>query len=1340
MAIWANRLVLGAAVVVMAPLTARITLSPGSGSENSSGASVGKRQVNALDSRAPRAQEASAPAGQDGGAVDTLGPQGAARIAKLETGREFRETLCGFLEPYGGSTPQEAAEQLCTNPPEGKVDAMIAILPDPVHTHLALRFDRAVDDLQNTAQQLGWLFHRAWLPWPEAQTDNKTLRFQQREVDGAMLKMQEQQPGLLLFRRGSAARPLVVLVVGDTPTAGVNTAQFQAAVRVWMGLHAGLPPCGGAACPPGTVRRMQVLGPSFTGSVDSLQTLLRDNIEELTVHGTQCPDAPLSIDVASGTMTSNDKLGSLTGLFQCGISTAAVSFAADTSYVRSYLLRFLDGRLHPNTSKVAELSEDESGFGASVGTELLPKVKLQLQALEKSRRGTSTKSATCPDRNADGEPGDCAAGGDASAAPNGEAGQVSAQMLADEIARQQNLESFLADFQARRGDLRLKFPRGISLLRQAYAQNGILGFGGGATNSPRTELQLNLQEHARDDDAVLPFAGSQSAASMESRMAQLAATLEQKQVEVAVLSATDVLDDIFVARYLKAHAPGVTVVILDADVLFLRGGTDASMEGIYVVSPYPLIPQNVAWSRDAGNPLGDMPTLPPSQGDKGTANAVRFLLCGRNETGLERGTQEMCGWAARRGFDGPYLWMNEYEPPFPVPAEARNEFKLRPPLWLSVIEHGGFQPLSLIDVDQEDANFPAMTPYNLPRLGDVAKRLRTEEEPVAKTSPAGMRDEPMVQMHACALVLGLLLGLHGWAVCWCRLNRQFFWTYAAADVEPWAMRLLVQAGLGLVGIYGLSLLLLHEGDGFHMQSARFQAILVLMQIAAAATNGVAAWRAAANLTNDMRQKYVAVLAMLVSLLFVVAADSFLWRAFAPAAHTVGERNFFFYRFAYPLNGASPLLPLLLLLASVALWLREWLSKLVFSGCRIPKLPSEGMDVRCPCGERTRSLESLLGMPLWRAGTGMNWLKLCIAAVATAFVCAVVRLSGRWGPHSLAYTGFDGLVDVLALGVAIVVVHNLLVAFLAWRLLKHEVLMPLKQSPLRWGFNWVQGFSWKRLWTSPEGFSPEAQLEFVMRNVEAERRGQGAVDAAAAIAAGRTAPGADVLEAFMGLTSKYEGWKTQVGCTPRLKRAACGAGWADEVAKLLQKLYTSLALEADRKLKVLKGQWKLDHGPLTGPQDERGWHNCEKPCDAKAGQEATLQRQADEEFVAMIYLTYIRSALVQIRNRVGTAAGLYILLLWALTGYPWMNRHGILLQMSALLGLLAVVTILIYAEMQKDDILSRTTQTEAGKLDSQFFTKILSVVGIPALTLLASQFPEFSNLIFSWIEPGLSSMR
>jgi hypothetical protein len=44
------------------------------------------------------------------------------------------------------------------------------------------------------------------------------------------------------------------------------------------------------------------------------------------------------------------------------------------------------------------------------------------------------------------------------------------------------------------------------------------------------------------------------------------------------------------------------------------------------------------------------------------------------------------------------------------------------------------------------------------------------------------------------------------------------------------------------------------------------------------------------------------------------------------------------------------------------------------------------------------------------------------------------------------------------------------------------------------------------------------------------------------------------------------------------------------------------------------------------------------------------------------------------------------------------------------------------------------------LDADFFTKILSMVGIPLLTLIASQFPEISNVVFSWLEPGLSTMK
>jgi hypothetical protein len=132
--------------------------------------------------------------------------------------------------------------------------------------------------------------------------------------------------------------------------------------------------------------------------------------------------------------------------------------------------------------------------------------------------------------------------------------------------------------------------------------------------------------------------------------------------------------------------------------------------------------------------------------------------------------------------------------------------------------------------------------------------------------------------------------------------------------------------------------------------------------------------------------------------------------------------------------------------------------------------------------------------------------------------------------------------------------------------------------------------------------------------------------------------------------------------------------------------------------------------------------------------------AMEEFVALLYLGYIRMVLLQIRTRIITATGMYILLLWALTSYPFLNHHSIIIGLTCLLIALATSVIWMYSQMHRDEILSRTTEGTPGKLDTDFFTKILSMVGIPALTLIASQFPEVSNTIFSWLEPGLSSIK
>lgn len=552
--------------------------------------------------------------------------------------------------------------------------------------------------------------------------------------------------------------------------------------------------------------------------------------------------------------------------------------------------------------------------------------------------------------------------------------------------------------------------------------------------------------------------------------------------------------------------------------------------------------------------------------------------------------------------------------------------------------------------------------------------------------------------------------------------------------------------MNMIGIYALSLLLQHQLPSVDLIHMTLQRVVVLLQLSLVMISGFSAYRCG-GMADPKHSRFIWMAwTLLVTVTFAVACDLYLWQVIAPSARTLGERNFFFYRAVYPLSGASPTLPLMLLLAALIVWMKGRLAKLVFYDYRIPRLPGVDTDddtktvsflekkteLRCPSQNRVERLNQFLNGHVFRSKRHKrtwNVQKLCLAAISISLVVVALKLSGVWGPYSLAYGHFDQLIDLLAGIVAAAILQDLLVSWRAWRMLREEVLMPLKQSPLRWGFNWIRGFSWKRLWTTPDGLSPEAQLEYVIRNVEADNR--------EAAQESRGHGNHDVVAQYKNLLRQYEGrhclkWRHE----KRWKDAGkLESEWADGLAKQLKLLYEALAVESTMRLARLSRLWRKDAGPLTGPEAERGYPNGKKP---EAPE--TLQRMADEEFVAMVYLSYIRSVLVQIRNRIATSATLYILLLWALTCYPWMNRHSIFLLMSCLLVFLGVVAITIYSEMQRDDILSRTTSTAPGKLDGEFFAKILSVVGIPLLTLIASQFPEFSNAIFSWLEPGLSSFH
>lgn len=230
-----------------------------------------------------------------------------------------------------------------------KMQAVIAIVPDPVNTHMALLFDRSVEALQLAAESKNYVVDRYWLPWDTSpQPVWNDYDSYQKAVDDQEEK--EKQPGLLLFRwngdvKTSPAKVLYVFVVSDTATTGVNGEQFKRALQYVQEV------CGqDAGCSyPNPVR---IMGPTFSGSLASLV--------RLTEAG--------NFTAYSGTVSSSGAVKN-----QHLDTTGHLTFRTFVSYTESAIEEFLqslkdtkditcDSR---NAPQVALLSETATAYGAT---------------------------------------------------------------------------------------------------------------------------------------------------------------------------------------------------------------------------------------------------------------------------------------------------------------------------------------------------------------------------------------------------------------------------------------------------------------------------------------------------------------------------------------------------------------------------------------------------------------------------------------------------------------------------------------------------------------------------------------------------------------------------------------------------------------------------------------------------------------------------------------------------------------------------------------------------------------------------------------------------------------
>jgi hypothetical protein len=171
-------------------------------------------------------------------------------------------------------------------PPQVRV--LLATLPDPRDSHLPHDFDRYLDSIRRAGEAAEYVLVDFHLPWRESAAEAARAG-----ADGPAYR---RAPGVLVFRSPiSAARPkgelLVVWLVGETPTTGVQRLALRAAFEQMCAV------CDALPRRPPSCDRVPVLGPSFSGSIESLRAEL---------HRQGLADPRLRFRIVSGSATAVD--------------------------------------------------------------------------------------------------------------------------------------------------------------------------------------------------------------------------------------------------------------------------------------------------------------------------------------------------------------------------------------------------------------------------------------------------------------------------------------------------------------------------------------------------------------------------------------------------------------------------------------------------------------------------------------------------------------------------------------------------------------------------------------------------------------------------------------------------------------------------------------------------------------------------------------------------------------------------------------------------------------------------------------------------------------------------
>lgn len=837
-------------------------------------------------------------------------------------------------------------------------------------------------------------------------------------------------------------------------------------------------------------------------------------------------------------------------------------------------------------------------------------------------------------------------------------------------------------------------------------------------------------ENARDS---IPAVSDLDITSAELVLANLLSTISHEQCDYVGIAATDVRDTIFLAREIHERSPSSVIFSLNADLIYAHPEANPSTRGMLVVTPYPLFTLNQRWMDPVG---GGVRLQFPDQNSEGVYNAMLLLV--------DKALRDD-GSPLESGSGAPLL---EYGVPF---DRSSDKGRLNPPVWITTVGRQGFWPVAIFPPTDTD-------------LDDYTHREPGSASP-SKLSlvylTRGMIPNVALLVYFCWSLLCLIPSV---IVIWRYLRQRFPHSrFLAADLgvrelpafrEPTFPRnrgecsayylvgavaalsayLVAAAAFAITAhsiiTYADSPSFSGEALYYHVAIALMLAVLVLSFVACLLLAG----DSFSLVRNSNGQSANGWLAYPVLVIAVVGLGLAIWLSVGwltlhvpgkPGLAEIVTRIVTGFRVLNIFSGVSPLPPLFFIALAACVW--------AYSAVRRVHLTeSLPWTVASECGNQADTPDETNKYALFNSsGISFKTFRQLESEVQALLRCPSLHLPGGGRALSFVialviliagvYLFYFRLVVALELpsvyvffGVCFLLVYlsialNTMRLFFLWLSLR-KVLHALDRHPIRRAFARFHvsfpNLPRISLATAP---SPLTALNFSIQQATALLR-----------------------SAKCLLPAKGNLVCPAVTAKPHIDDAEARYREAVDAEVLKQSCKSLMAqLAAQRSLahasslieEGLEHTWRLDPAsPTPDPSIEE--------------KREELVQEAEEFLVGRTVL-FLSHVFPQMTNLAALSLAGLLLLLMAVSSYPFQPHQLIVFFIWLLIFSFVAVALSVFVQMNRDTLLSNLNGSKPGEInwDRDFVTRILLYVVIPILGFLGVQFPDVVAQIFSFLSPG-----